>query len=433
MNLTRVLSGAAVVGWLCLASANGEGIKAFTGATIIPIAGDPIERGVLVIEGTRIIGVGDVATTQIPAGAEVVKLDGKVIMPGLVCTHSHIGDVSGGDSSVPIQPEVRVYDSINVLDPSVSRARAGGITTVNVMSGSGHLLSGQTAYLKLRKGGTIDDLVIRNDDGSVAGGIKMANGTNSRRKAPFPGTRAKSAALMREQLVKAREYRDKLAAAESDPEKRVDRDLGLEALVEVLDGKRVVHHHTHRHDDILTVLRLREEFGFRVVLHHVSEAWKVAEEIAAAKVPCSIIMIDSPGGKLEAKDIDWKNGAVLERLGVVTGFHTDDPINDSRWFLRSAAFGVRAGMSRDAALRGMTLAGAVMLDLEDRVGSLSVGKDADFIVLSGDPLSVRTRVEETWIEGERVFYLSDPRDRLWANGGYGAGSGVLFQHCCFNR
>ena len=431
MNPTRVL--ALVVASLACVSAQGAGVKAFVGARIIPVAGDPIEHGVLVVDGAMIKSVGAYGSVEIPAGAETISMEGKVLMPGLVCTHSHIGDVSGGDSSAPIQPEVRVYDSINVLDPSVSRARAGGITTVNVMSGSGHLLSGQTAYLKLRKGSTIDELAIRNTDGSVAGGIKMANGTNSRRKAPFPGTRAKSAALMREQLVKAQEYRDKRAAAADDPEKKVDRDLGLEALVEVLDGKRVVHHHTHRHDDILTVLRLKEEFGFRLVLHHVSEAWKVADEIAAAKVPCSIIMLDSPGGKLEARDIDWKNGIELERLGVITGFHTDDPITDSRWFLRSAAFGVRAGMSRSVALAGVTLAGSTMLDLEDRVGSLSPGKDADFVVLSGDPLSVRTRVEETWIEGERVFNIADPRDRLWAYGGFGAGSEVLFQHCCFNR
>jgi len=408
-------------------------IAAFVGARILPITGDPIENGTLLIENKLIQKVGTSDAVSIPDGATVYSLEGKTIMPGLVCTHSHIGDVSGGDGSHPIQPDVRVRDSINVRDATVFRARAGGITTANIMSGSGHLLSGQTAYLKLRKGNTIDDLTIRTSDGRIAGGIKMANGTNPRKDAPFPGTRAKSAALMREQFIKAIEYRNKLQAAKEDPEKTVDRDLGLEALVEVLDGQRVVHHHTHRHDDILTVLRLKEEFGFRVVLHHVSEAWKVADEIAATETPCSIIMIDSPGGKLEARDIDWKNGAALEKVGVLTGFHTDDPITDSRWFLRSAGFAVRAGMTRQAALYGMTMAGARMLDLEDRIGSLAPGKDADFIILSGDPLSIYTRIEETWIEGERVFNLAHPKDRLWANGGYGAGSPSLFEHCCFNR
>ncbi|HIL72508.1 MAG TPA: amidohydrolase, partial [Verrucomicrobia bacterium] len=260
------------------------------------------------------------------------------------------------------------------------------------------------------------------------------NATNSRKAPPFPGTRAKSASLVRQQYIKAREYKAKLLAAAEDPKKKApDRDLGMEALVEVLEGKRVVHHHTHRHDDILTVLRLKKEFGFRLVLQHVSEAWKVAEEIAAADVPCSIIYLDSPGGKLEARDIDWRNGAELERLGVLTGFHTDDGVTDSRWFLRSAAFAVRAGMSEKAALFGMTMAGAKMLDLEDRTGSLTVGKDADFVILSGDPLSVYTRIEETWVEGQKVFDLDDPQDRLWANGGYGAGTPRTLQLCCFDQ
>jgi imidazolonepropionase-like amidohydrolase len=355
-------------------------------------------------------------------------------MPGLVCTHSHIGQVSGADASGPIQPEVRAYDSINVRDSRIEKARAGGITTANIMPGSGHLLSGQTIYLKLRDGNSVDDLVIHNEDGSIAGGIKMANGTNPRKGAPFPGTRAKSAALVREQYIKAQEYQKKLQAAADDPEKDPpDRNLGLEALVEVLEGKRVVHHHTHRQDDILTVLRLKEEFGFRLVLQHVSEAWKVADEIAAADVPCSIIYLDSPGGKLEARDIDWRNGAELEKRGVVTGFHTDDGVTDSRWFLRSAGFAVRAGMSESGALYGMTMAGALMLDLDERIGSLTAGKDADFIVLSGNPLSVYTRIEQTWVEGEKVFDLSNTQDRLWANGGYGAGTPRTLQLCCYQH
>jgi imidazolonepropionase-like amidohydrolase len=263
--------------------------------------------------------------------------------------------------------------------------------------------------------------------------MKMANGTNSIRQSPFPGTRGKSAALVRQQFVKAQGYQKKLAAAADDPDKAPDRDLAMEAIVEVLEGKRVVHHHTHRHDDILTVLRLKEEFGFRLVLHHVSEAWKVAPEIAAANVPCSIILLDSPGGKLEARDIEWRNGAELEKLGVVTSFHTDDPINDSRWFLRSAGFAVRAGMSRHGALYALTMAGAIQLDLEDRIGSLSVGKDADFIMLSGDPLSIYTRVLGTWVEGQRVFDIDDPEDNLFAVGGQGAGTSRIQNLCCFDR
>lgn len=407
--------------------------RAFTGARIFPVSGPVIEDGTLLVMNGRIIAVGPRASVTIPAEAEVVDAIGKVILPGLICTHSHIGAPSGGDQSAPIQPEARTLDSIDIRDNSIARARAGGLTTVNIMPGSGHLISGQTVYLKLRPGRTIEELALKNADGSIAGGVKMANGTNSIKEPPFPGTRGKSAALVRQQFLKARDYQRKISAATDDATKRPDRDLGLEILVDVLEGKRVVHHHTHRSDDILTVLRLKEEFGFKCVLHHVSDAWKVADEIAAAGVGCSIINLDSPGGKLEARDIDWRNGAELEKRGVLTAIHTDDPITDSRWFLRSAALAVRGGMSREKAIESVTLAGARLLGLEKQIGSLEPGKDADFAILSGDPLSTYTRVEQTWVDGTKVFDLSRPEDQLAAEGGPGAGSPGLTTTCCFSR
>jgi imidazolonepropionase-like amidohydrolase len=399
--------------------------QVFRGATILPISSAPIPNGVLVVQGGKVVAVGG-SDTRVPAGAEVHDATGRVIMPGLVDTHSHIGGGEGGDRSSPIHPSVRVLDSIDPRDDGIRRARAGGITTVNVMPGSGHLMSGQTAYLKLRDGNTIDDLLFCRDVlKEVCGGMKMANGTNPRGEAPFPGTRGRAASLVRERFVKAQEYRERVRRAGSDASKLPARDLELEALAEVLDGRRVVHFHTHRADDILTALRLAQEFGFRVVLQHVSEAWKVADRIAAAGAPASIIVLDAPGGKLEATGFSNSNGAALEKAGAQVAFHTDDLITDSRFFLRSAGLGVRAGMSRDKALEAMTLAGAKMLGLEQRLGSLERGKDADFIVLSGDPLSVYTHVEQTWIEGKKLFDRARPDDRKLATGGYGAyrGSG----------
>jgi imidazolonepropionase-like amidohydrolase len=404
---------------------------AITGAQIIPIAGEPIARGVLVVQHGKILAVGSADTVKIPAGADVLDATGKVLMPGLVDSHSHIGSGTGGDGSSPIQPDVRVLDSFDARDSSIRKARAGGITTANVMPGSGHLISGQTLYLKLREARVIDDLLIKLPDGSFAGGLKMANGTNSIRTAPFPGTRAKSAALVREHYVKAQEYREKIKRAAGDAEKLPPRDLALEELVEVLDGKRIVQHHSHRADDLLTVLRISKEFGYKVVLHHLSEGWKVAAEIAAAGVGCSVIMVDSPGGKLEARELDWSTPVALEKAGALVGFHTDDPVTDSRLFLRSAAFAVRAGMTRRGALAAVTLANAKLLGLEKRVGSLEAGKDADFIILSGDPLSTYTHVEQTWIEGRKSFDRSRPEDRLHAVGGPGAGNPQRAHLCCF--
>jgi imidazolonepropionase-like amidohydrolase len=410
-----------------------ERALALVGARVIPIDGPDISSGTLVVQGGRIVAVGARDAVAVPEGAEVRELAGRVLMPGLVCSHSHVGAVAGGDGSAAVHPDVRALDSINVRDPGIQKAQAGGITAINCMPGSGHLLSGQTIYLKLRDGNTVDDLAIRWPDGTPMGGIKMANGTNPMRGAPFPATRARSMAIVRALWVKAREYQAKVAAAGGDAQKLPDRDLGLEALVEALSGKRVVHHHTHRHDDILSVLRLAQEFGLRVVLHHVSDAHKVAAEIAAANVPCSIIVIDSPGGKLEAADVTIENGAMLERAGALVGFHTDDPITDSRMFLRSAALAVRGGMSRAQALHGLTLANARILDLQDRIGSLTAGKDADFVVLDGDPLSVRTHVLETWVDGRKVFDRSDPADRKWATGGYGASNDQAFTMCCYGQ
>ena len=182
--------------------------------------------------------------------------------------------------------------------------------------------------------------------------------------------------------------------------------------------------------NVMTVIRLSKEFGFRVVLHHVSEGWKVAKEIAEAGVGSSLILIDSPGGKLEAVDLIYETASMLEKEGALIAFHTDDGITDSRHFRRMPALGIRAGLSRETALRSITLNGAKLLDLDDRIGSLVPGKDADFVIMSGDPFSVYTKIEQTWVEGRMRFDLSDPKDRLYATGGYGAGDELKPYLCC---
>ncbi|MAO63505.1 MAG: amidohydrolase [Balneola sp.] len=402
--------------------------QAFKGAQIIPISGEPINNGVLIVENGKITAIGD-ENTRIPRNADVHDVSGKVIMPGLVDTHSHIGEGDGGDRSSAMHPDVRIMDAIDPRSDTFYKARAGGITSVNVMPGSGHLMSGQTVYLKLREANTTEDMLLYlDDDKTIYGGLKMANGTNPIGGGGFPGTRAKSAAMVRDLFVKAQEYQAKIEAADGDESKMPSRDIGMETLVEVLEGKRTVHNHTHRHDDILTAIRLSEEFGYKLVLQHVSEAWKVADEIAEAGVPASIITLDSPGGKLEVMDFSNKNGAVLEEAGVLTGLHTDDGITDSRLFLRSAALAVREGMSREAALESVTLANAIMMDIDDRTGTLEKGKDADLIILSGDPFSVYTHVEQTWIEGQKVFDRANEDHKKYATGGYEVYRGQVHTH-----
>jgi imidazolonepropionase-like amidohydrolase len=341
-------------------------------------------------------------------------------MPGLVDTHSHIGEGDGGDRSTALHPDVRIMDTIDPRSKTFNKAMAGGVTTANIMPGSGLLMSGQTVYVKTKPANTIEEMLIMVDEETgIYGGLKMANGTNPLRAGGTPGTRAKSAALARALFLQAQDYHKKVQEANGDPEKMPSRDLQMETLIEVLEGRRIVHNHTHRHDDILTAIRLSGEFGYRVVLQHVSEGWKVAEEIARSNViGSSIIGLDAPGGKMEAINLLNINGHELEKAGALIAFHTDDPIVDSRFFLRMAAMSVKEGMSRKTALEALTINGAKMLDLDDRVGSLEPGKHADFLILSGDPFSVYTHIEQTWIEGEKVWDRSNPEDRVYATGGY---------------
>lgn len=393
--------------------------QVFEGAEIIPMTGEAISNGVLIVHNGSITAIGEAGSVSIPRNADRIDVTGKVIMPGIVDTHSHIGEGDGGDRSATLHPDVRILDTIDPRSSTFRKALSGGVTSVNIMPGSGLLMSGQTVYVKPKPANTIEEmLIIVDEETGIYGGLKMANGTNPLRANGSPGTRAKSAALVREMFVEAQEYKAKIEEAADDPDKMPSRNLQMETLVEVLDGKRVVHNHTHRHDDILTAIRLADEFGYRMVLQHVSEAWKVADEIAASGYPASIITLDSPGGKLEAINLLNINGRMLEEAGALFAFHSDDPIVDSRFLLRSAVMAVKEGMSREMALRALTINGAIMMDIDDRVGSLEPGKDADFVILSGDPFSVYTNVEQTWIDGEKAWDRAIPEDREYATGGY---------------
>jgi len=403
----------------------------FRGATVYPISGPAIEHGVVVVNGAKIAAVGPEGKTPIPPNAKVIDVTGKIIMPGIVDSHSHIGigslpsvqanaDVNEG--SGPLQPQLRAMDAIYPADPRIRMATAGGVTTANIMPGSGNVIGGQTAYVKLR-GTTIEDMLIP----GALGGLKMANGENPKHygaRGQAPMTRMEEAALARREYIKAEEYKakwddynKKVAAGDKDS-KAPERDLAMEPLVQVLEGKRIVQHHTHRADDIMTVVRLADEFHFRVVIHHGTEAYKVADELAKRHIPVTLTVVDSPGGKLEAINMNLEEAAILDKAGVKIAINTDDDINSSRFLLREAALAVRGGLSRETAMKALTINGAEILDLQNRVGTLDPGKDADLIVLSGDPFSVYTKVLQTWIEGQKVYDHSIPADARYFSGGF---------------
>jgi imidazolonepropionase-like amidohydrolase len=416
-------------------------VLALKGGRILTAAGPIYDPGVLIIADGKILDVGPVGKTTVPKEARVVDVAGKVIIPGLVDSHSHLGVYSrpaveansdGNEMTGPVQGIVRALDAVNPYDPGIRMANAGGVTAANIMPGSGNVIGGQTIYVKLR-GYTPEQMWIESPD--VLGGLKMANGENPKRayggRAKAPGTRMKVAALQRSEFLAAKNYlakwdayRKKLASGEKAT--APDVDLAMEPLVEVLQHKRTVHFHTHRADDILTVLRLKDEFNFELVIQHGTESFKVVKEIAKHNVPVSMTIPDSPGGKAEVVDLTESCGADLAKAGIKVLVNTDDPVTESRFLLRTAAIPIRGGLSPELALKSVTLNGAQAMHLDSRIGSLEKGKDADFVVLSGDPFSVYTRVLETYIDGKSVFKLSDEKDRRYQVGGFALGDRVKF-------
>lgn len=412
-RLTLMIGVLSLITGIASVHANQTDTIAITNAHLLPITSPPIEGGTIILKNGKIHAIGkDIA---IPSDAKIIDAAGRVIMPGIVDTHSHLG--ASGDTnerSKKINPEMRLLDSFNPADPTINVALAGGITTANVMPGSGNLIGGQTIYIKL-KGDTVDEMLV---PGSI-GGMKFANGTNPKGE-KAPNTRMASAAMTREALYKGKTYLDKKnAAAKSRKIDAPEFNIGDEAMAEILEGKRILHYHTHRMDDIATVLRLKEEFGFRLVIQHGTESYKLADMIAGMDdVYVSLILIDSHGGKHETMELRIDAAAKLEEAGVKLALHSDDGVIDSRFLIRTAGLAMRGGLSRDGALKALTIHGAHMLDLADRIGSLEVGKDADLAVFDGDPLSVYSNVQETWINGEKVYDRSNPKHRLFATGGY---------------
>ena len=426
----------------------------YRGATVLTVSRGEITDADFVVQDGKFVAVGKRGEVAIPAGVEVYHLEGKVVIPGLVDIRIRTSASSrdrplestpcqdGNETTGPVQSGIRALDAIWPGDPGIRMALTGGVTTANIMPGSGNVIGGQTLYVKLRAGPIANMMV---QPGTPEGGLKMANGENPKRsygaKNQAPGTRMRLAALQREQFVKAVDYRRKWqtyrAAVQKTKEAKEaakpgeqksdgaakepvqpELDLGLESLVEVLDRKRTVHFHSHRADDIMTVARLAEEFGFEVVLQHGTEAYKVAAELARRKIPVSLTLPDSPGGKAEVDDLIEENAALLEKAGLKLAINTDDFITESRFLLRTASLAMRGGLSEASALKALTLNPAEMLHLESRIGSIEPGKDADFAVLSGRPFSVYTQVLETYIEGVKRYDRADSNQASYAVGGF---------------
>jgi imidazolonepropionase-like amidohydrolase len=382
-------------------------------ATILTVTSGAIENGSILIRDGKIAAVGrDVAA---PAGATIVDGTGKYVTPGIIDAHSHIATDAVNEGSVSVSAMVGIEDVLDPDDVAIYRALAGGVTSVNVLHGSANPIGGKNAVIKLRWGADAGGLLLQ----GAPPGIKFALGENTKRdRNPdrYPATRMGVQDVIRQAFVEARRYRDEWRAYEtlSERQRRAAvaprRDLELEALAEILDGRRLVHAHSYRADEILQLIRLAEEFGFRIAtFQHVLEGYKVADEIARHGAGASTFS-DWWAYKVEAYDAIPYNAALMTERGVVSSINSDSP-EEMRHLNQEAAKAMKwGGLSETEALKLVTLNPAIQLGVQDRVGSIEVGKDADLAVFSGHPLSVMGVVEQTYVDG--LLYFDRALDRL---------------------
>jgi len=405
---------------------------ALTDGKLLTITRGIIEKGTILIDDGRICAIGE--NIAIPKDAEVFDVRGKVVTPGLIDAHCHTGifpdgvgwhESDGNEMTDPITPHLRAIDAIHPEDIAFKDLRQGGVTTINTGPGSGNLIGGQFACIKTRKVRTVEEMVIM-----APSGMKMALGENPKRvygeQNKFPSTRMGNAARLRSVLVEAQNYHEKwerygekkrhyqrrLEEWEKKPEGErgerpeppdpPERDIKMESLIPVITGKLRAMIHCHRADDIMTALRISEEFGLKVSLEHATEGYKIGEILAKKKAPCVVGPILFSRMKYELREMTPKNPGILSRAGVKVAIQTDQ-MSAVRYLTMNAALACQQGMDENEALRAITINPAEIIGVSDRVGSLEKGKDADLVVFSGHPFDFRSVPELVFIDGEKVY------------------------------
>ncbi|WP_261624492.1 amidohydrolase [Nesterenkonia marinintestina] len=381
---------------------------AFTNAHIVPISGQPFD-GTLVVTDGEIAALGP--DVDVPEGHDVVDAEGRWLLPGFVDAHVHLGVHEEGDgwagddtneTTDPVTAAVRAIDAINPADSGFDDALAGGITSVNVNPGSANPIGGLTAAIKTH-GRMVDEMVMR-----APSGLKAALGENPKRvhgnHNRTPNTRLGVALTIRKAFAAAQKWKSK-------PEEDRDADLVSEALAKVLDREIPWRQHCHRADDIATAMRLAEEFGYDLVLDHGTEAYKLADVVAERGIPvlCGPLIVSRV--KVEVRHRTAEAPGILSAAGAKVSLITDHPVVPIDFLIHQAALSVREGMDPEEALRSITINPAEVLGLADRIGSLEVGKDADVVLWSGDPLDTRNRVLRTLIRGREVYTYDEASRR----------------------
>lgn len=391
---------------------------AIVNAKINTITQGIIEQGVILIENGQIKACGK--DLSVPEGACVVDATGKTVTPGLIDAHSHLAifgepsvqaNADGNETSDPVTPQLRGMDSLNPQDPAIPDVVAGGVTTVYTGPGSANIIGGTGFAMKLR-GRTAEEMVIPGTEG-----MKMALGENPKRvyQSRGPRTRMANAAALRDALVKARNYMDKCERAKEKAEKGEnatppDRDLKMEALSKVLKREIKARIHAHRADDILTAIRVLEEFNVDFVIEHATEGHMIADVIAAKGIPCTVGPLLMSRGKMELLNVTLKNPGILAKAGVKIAIQCDTSSN-TKWLALHTGLAVREGLCPKEAMRAITINSAEILGIADRVGSIEPGKDADMVIWSGEPFCTMTVAEKVFIDGKMVYERKDPVGR----------------------
>lgn len=388
-------------------------IQAIINAKIHTITNGIIDCGAVMFENGKITAVG--RNVHVPEGAQVIDARGKIVTPGLIDCHSHLGvfgepmvwaHEDGNEFSDPVTPHVRGIDSLNPQDVAIPEVVAGGVTTVYSGPGSANIIGGTGFAMKLR-GRTVEEMVI---PGTEA--MKMALGENPKRcygrdKKVMPYTRMGNAAVLRDALTRARNYMKK-AEREGD---KLEVDLKMEALARVLRREMKARIHAHRADDILTAVRIAEEFNLDFIVEHATEGHLIADILAEKGVRCTIGPTLLSRLKMELANITLKNAGILARAGVKIAIQCDD-FSGTKWLGLHAGIAVREGMPEDEAFRAVTITPAEFIGIADRVGSIEVGKDADLVIWSGHPFDSMTVAEKVFIDGRLVHERKDPVGKL---------------------
>lgn len=380
-------------------------------AKILTMADQEYEKGSILIKDNKIEKISEYI--EIKDEYEVIDADGYIVMPGLIDAHTHLGieedgigweGQDGNEMTDPVTPQLRAIDAVNPADNAIKEALKNGVTTIMTGPGSANVLGGESTVIKTA-GNTIDEMILKNP-----AGLKTAFGENPKRvyneQNKLPSTRMGIAAVLRENLMKAEDYIKEKEAKEEE-ENHFNRDIKMESLARVIKKEIPLKVHAHRADDIMTAIRIAKEFDIDITLEHCTEGHKVAEEIAEANIPAVVGPSMTGRVKVELSDLSFKTAGALAKAGVKVALMSDHPVIPTKNATIYAALAIKGGLNEKEALKAITINPAEILKVDDRVGSIEEGKDADLVIFNGNPLDISADIIKVIINGKVVEKKKD--------------------------